>query len=473
MSAVLSDSLRIPACFVEAEHTIPYRYDLIDQYSKLPLRVETFEDCLDYYRFPRGDLAKIQRVFAGIEIDDKRVCVPFDVDLRFTGKLRDEQKRLVREWLGYGYGMIQSPPRTGKTVMLTALICKLRQRTLMLAHREDLCAQLEETIRAFTNVDELEQQLDRKLVGVLEDWDDFFPVATLSTYQCFAVSQQGRRVLDQHRDDFGLVIVDEAHVCKTELYNEVVERTTAAYRCGVTATPTRKDRMHCVVNDVLGPVVTVGTGEQLSVDYTWEYTGCDVPEFKNWTVMWNRLVKRKRRDKKIAERVVQDVRDGHYVLVTTERLKHLYSLEFAIQAIDPDITIGILSGSTKDRDGFRNAARRGEYQVVIAMNKIVELGYNVPRWSCFHNTLPMANAQNWYQRISRIRTPMEPAFKGDDWVKPTPTARIWLDSGHPAVFAYRNIVKKENDRLGFQCLNPEVAKPRGRRKGLGFQRKSE
>ncbi len=140
-------------------------------------------------------------------------------------------------------------------------------------------------------------------------------------------------------------------------------------------------------------------------------------------------------------------------------------LEAAINKIDPDITVGKLSGRTAKRNKFRKEAKRGEYRVVIAINKIVELGYNIPRWSCFHNTLPMCNQHNWYQRISRIRTPMQPAFDGDDYEKPQPVARVWVDSGHKAVWAYKAIVKKENEKRGFTCLNPERRRT-GKRKGL-------
>lgn len=260
------------------------------------------------------------------------------------------------------------------------------------------------------------------------------------------------------------------HNCKTELYTEVVGRLNAAYRCGVTATPTRKDGMHVVVNDVLGPVIAEGYGEQLNVQWSWQNTGVTIAPFGNWATMWNRLVLKKRRNKKIAEKVVEDVRAGHFVLVTTERIAHIHTLKELIQEIDCDITVGELYGKTKNRESFRKAARRGEYQVVIAMNKIVELGYNIPRWSCFHNTLPMTNKENWYQRISRIRTPMEPAFPGDDWEKPQPLARIWCDYGQNATWAYRHCVKKENDRLGFVCLNPAPTRKKGKRRGLtGYQ----
>ncbi len=464
--AILRDRLWIPRHAVRPEHFAPFQYQVVDPYTKEPYTVDTVAETLDAYGFPRGNLPKILALFSDFEIDDQRTSVPHGYKLRFTGELRGEQPMLVREWLAAGYGQIVSPPRSGKTVILTALMAKLRQRTFMLSHLEDLCHQFIETVRRFTNIEELEEQHGQKLAGVLDEWDDFFPIVTASTYQCFAVSRTGREILDQRRDDFGLVIVDEAHRAKTELYQVVTSKLSAAYRCGVTATPDRKDRLHCIVNDVIGPVVARGVGEQLPVDWTWEHTGHEVKGFSNWGVMLNRLVKNQARNRKIARKVVEDVKAGHFVLVTTERLKHIEDLAAEIHAIDPDVTIGHLSGKTKDRENFRKAARIGEYQVVIAMNKIVELGYNIPRWSSFHNTLPMTDPNNWYQRVSRIRTPFEPAFPGDRWDKPTPVARVWADRGHPAIYAYRMIVKKKMESLGFRCVNEEPVKPRGKRKGL-------
>jgi hypothetical protein len=61
---------------------------------------------------------------------------------------------------------------------------------------------------------------------------------------------------------------------------------------------------------------------------------------------------------------------------------------------------------------------------------------------------------------------MEPSFEGDASEKLMPLARIWIDNGHPAVYAYQNIVRNENNRLGFACLNPPVPRVKGRRKGL-------
>ena len=465
--AILSNRLYIPREEVRPEDFPPFIHRLEDKYQQTAYTVETFRESPNYWGFSRGDLGKLQQVFGRFHIDDQRVAAPVEYPLKFTGKLGEEQARTLKEWIKVGYGMLQAPARWGKTVWMTALMCKLKQRTLMLAHQEDLCNQLEDTIRRMTNIDELEDQYERKLCGVLQEWDDFFPVVTLSTYQCFGMSSSGRRAIRDKKDFFGLVMVDECSRCATGLYTDVVSVLNAAYRCGVTATPTRKDERHVIINDVLGPVTVVGTKEQLPVEWSWEPTGVKVPEFGNWGTMWKRLVKVKNRNKKIAARVVEDVEAGHFVLVTTDRLAHMKYIKDEIEALDEDITIGILNGQTKDRDSFRHKALRGKYQVVIAMNSIVQLGYNVPRWSSFHNTLPMTNVENWYQRISRIRTPMEPAFEGDDYQKPSPVARVWVDQGHKAIWAYRGVVRRENDRLGFVCLNPEPKRKKGaKRKGM-------
>lgn len=364
------------------------------------------------------------------------------------------------------------------TVWMTALVKKLKQRALMLAHVEELCHQLEETFREFTNVNELEQQHGVRLCGVLNEWDDFFPILTLSTYQCFEASAVGRKILSDKRDFFGLVMVDECHRAATEVYTKVVGKLDAMYRVGVTATPTRKDHMHCIASDMLGPVRVVGVGEQLHVDYEWVYTNTEVREFASWGTMWGRLCKAKRRNTLIAKRIVADVRNGRFVLCTTERLAHIDAIRDAIVKIDPDISIAEISGRIKGRDALRKAIKRGEYQVTIAMSKIIELGYNIPRWSTIHATLPMTNKENWYQRISRIRTPMEPAFEGDTYEKPTPLARIYIDTGHKAIWAYKSIVKKVNDKFKFTCLNPDKprekkAQPRPKKGFAGMKRPGE
>ncbi len=465
--AVLASHLYLPRGTLRAEHFDAFTYSLRNGYSGEDYIVETFDESPHFYRFPRGNLGKIRQVFGGeFGLDDNRVSVPLSYPLKFTGKLKDEQRRTLKKWIKYGYGMLEAPARWGKTVWMTALVCKLRQSTLMVAHVEDLCRQLEETIREFTNVNDLEEEHGRKLVGYLEDWsnEEPFPLVTLSTYQRFSVSKRGRKVIKRWKDKFGLVMVDEAHRCSTNLYTEMIGRLNAAYRCGVTATPEKKDQTHVIIEDVLGPVTVRGEGEQLHVEYTWEYTDYPVKPFRSWTFLHNQLADRKTRTKKIAKKIVEDAKD-HFVLVTTDRIQHMEDLEAAINKIDPDITVGKLSGRTAKRNKFRKEAKRGEYRVVIAINKIVELGYNIPRWSCFHNTLPMCNQHNWYQRISRIRTPMQPAFDGDDYEKPQPVARVWVDSGHKAVWAYKAIVKKENEKRGFTCLNPERRRT-GKRKGL-------
>jgi len=476
--AILSNRLYVPRDQILPHHFREFTYDLYDSFNKQEFRVETFQLYPDHYGFCRGDIGKLQRVFPDFDFDDRRSIAPFPYKLKMTKELRPNQAETLSKWIGIGYGMLQAPARWGKTVWMSALVKKLKQRALMLAHVEELCHQLEETFREFTNINELEQQHGERLCGVLNEWDDFFPILTLSTYQCFESSAVGRQILSDKRDFFGLVMVDECHRAATEVYTKVVGKLDAMYRVGVTATPTRKDNMHCIASDMLGPVRVIGVGEQLHVDYEWVYTNTEVREFSSWGTMWGRLCKAKRRNTLIAKRIVADVRNGRFVLCTTERLAHIDDIRDAIVKLDPDISIAEISGRVKGRDELRKAIKRGEYQVTIAMSKIIELGYNIPRWSTIHATLPMTNQENWYQRISRIRTPMEPAFEGDIYEKPVPLARIYIDTGHKAIWAYKATVKKVNDKFDFTCLNPDKpreksAQPRPKKGFAGMKRPGE
>lgn len=88
----------------------------------------------DYVYVPCGNL---KRASQALNIDlsdvkDYRKIIPFDHKIKFTGKLYDgtivdgvpraNQVEVTRNYLKYKYGIIQSPPRTGKCVCGNTLI---------------------------------------------------------------------------------------------------------------------------------------------------------------------------------------------------------------------------------------------------------------------------------------------------------------------------------------------------------------
>jgi hypothetical protein len=464
--AILSNRLFVPKDATARFLTKKYTYELGD--PDCPDLFQSWKEHDQWLSFSRGNIEKLITLFEPhYDIEDQRTLVPWNPNLapRFLGikkpgedvrfPLRDYQQRVIQEWIEHSCGVIEAPPRSGKTVTACALACKLKQRTLVLAHQVDLLNQFEETFRQSTNVNDIEKVQGKKLVGVYYTPKDNYELMVLSTYQWFYTSPLGPKWLEENRDKFGLIIVDESHLCRTELYLGAVNSFTGMYRCGLTATPLDpRNQLDVIIADVLGPVTAKASEQAMSVDWSVVKTNHVVKSFAQWSTLINRLSKDVKRNELICDWIEKDIRDGYFVLVTTERIQHVKDLVAMLKT--RGLTAGELYGATFDRDQFRKDCKIGMYQVVVAMNRIVQLGYNVPRWGSFHNTMPMTNSVNWYQRISRIRTPMEPAFEGDSYVKPQPKCRVYLDQGHGAIWAYYNTVKAENERNGFTHISDHL-----------------
>jgi len=468
--AVLAERLYVFADDVTSEMTSRFTYTIQDDRELEPALVATYREFGNIIGFARGDIGKIREVFTGFSIDDTRAVVPFEYPLKFVSTLLPDQERLIREWITNDYGMIKAPPRYGKSITGIALLCKLKQKTLILAHERSLLEQWEKELRKHTNVEELEATSEKKLVGIFDKHEEVFPLVTLSTYQKF-ITPRGRKRLKLLKNDFGTIIIDEAHLASAKCYSMVVSEFNSYYRIPITATDKRKNRLHVLVSDIAGPVVVEGWKDQLQVKVTYVNTGHKVNKFGLWTTFISRLASNIARNELIARYVVKDVHNGRSVLVTTDRRKHIFALKEFILELDPFLQIDVVTGNTFDREGIKQRAQSGDTQVVVAMNKIVQLGWNIPRWDTFHNTIPMANEPNWYQRVSRIRTPFfrctkckwsdsVPKFVGDSMqcplcfsavesAKKSPLVRDYLDSGHAAVFATQAIRERVAKKYGW------------------------
>jgi superfamily II DNA or RNA helicase len=469
---ILKNRLYIPKELVTDADLNAFTYTLTDYASQEPVIVRTYKPFANLYGFARGDMGKIQKLFGSrFEIQDERAMVPHGYQLKFTGKLRAEQERIWVKWLESKYGLVKCPPRWGKTIFMTYALTKLRQRAIVLAHESGILQQFEDAVRKFTNINELEEEHGVKLCGQLKKYEDVFPIITFSTWQMFN-QPNAAAALKANRNAFGLMFIDEAHACAAPCFSKVVSNFNPQYRLPVTATDKRKDGFDVVVSDIAGPVVAVGTTEQLPVLITVIWTKYEVKHFADWNGLWNQLVKNEPRNQLIARQVVQDVADGHSCVVFTDRRQHAYELKKKIVEANPELEyeIDILIGGSPKTE-IRDRARSGECKIVIASPKIVQLGWDVPRWSAIHNTLPMANEQNWYQRLSRVRTPCEgcpgPGEPGclekGTCQKLRPVARIYADLGNKVTFSCLAVMNRVHTKLDFEIkhIKPPRLNPVG------------
>jgi superfamily II DNA or RNA helicase len=463
--AVLSNRLYLPSRFVSETHKSQFRYAIGDDED--PLIVENWQDFGDYYGFCRGNLTKVRKTFRRFAFKDRRAFVPLPEKYTptFTGiegngfqDLRKDQKQCLAEWIHAGYGLVEAPPRWGKTVWAAAVLCLLKQRTLFMAHTTDLLDQLLEEVYDWTDLRDLERFHGRKLAGWLKNWSDDYPVLTVSTWQKFHQGTDGKEHLRRLRDQFGIVGLDEAHKVKAQCYTGVYNVFNPYYRVGMTATPyLTKSQLHVICHDVIGPVTTVGPDDQMPAVVTLVRTPMHVPRIQDWGTMWTKQSQHESRNKFIRDMILRDVKSGRACLVVTERVKHCYVLRDLLVEKDPHLVVEVIEGSVQaTRKDIRTRAKRGEVDVIIAMSRIIQLGFNVPVLSALHNLMPLTDPENWYQRSSRVRTRMQKQDLANITVKrykkkPMPVIRAYYDTGYArATMAYVNMVKWKSDELGIQ-----------------------
>lgn len=374
------------------------------------------------YAFNRGDLGKLHRVFEGFEIIDERLSVPMSVPLKIRfpeGKSwRDYQPAAIDALTDLDYGLLKAPPRSGKTLMMTAAICMGRQKTIVFAHQTDLLVQLLNTLEEFTNLQDLREKTGRKIVGLAETWEDFVTLdIVLCTKQTFD-HPNNRHKVTEIRNLFGAVYVDEAHFVGADVYSKLINRFPAKTREGVTATPKRKDGMDLLMESVLGPVVYEITPDQIDqvpMEVLTIPTGVACRK-KNpqWAYMLTELAENSTRNDLILKHFKEDTAKGHTIIAVTDRKQHgvLLSKELGALGILSVVFNGNLTDKVK-RKAILDRLRTGDAQVLIGMRSMLT-GLDIPRADMFYNMLPCANAVSkgehegeggYEQQISRVRTP--------------------------------------------------------------------
>ncbi len=371
----------------EILHTTYYHYE----------RIQLTRD-KTVYAFNRGNMDLIRKVFADFEIDDQRITCPMRAPLKIQfrdGKTwREYQPAAVESMVDLDYGVLKAPPRAGKTVILSAAICMLREKTIVFAHQTDLLEQMLDTFESFTNLLELRKLRGERIVDFAREWSDFDDLdVVLCTKQTFD-HINNKQHLAAIQKMFGQVLVDETHLVPAEIYSKTINRFWAARRQGCTATPKRKDGMDVILDFVMGPVIHEITPQQtkrVPMRVTTIGTGITYRQ-GSWPRYLTDLSRMEPRNELICRWIKKDIDQGRTVIAVTDRKPHTYELQRMLENLK--IPTVVFNGDFQSRNKRReilDLMRNGEKKVMIAMRNMTT-GLDIPRADTFYNLLPSANA---------------------------------------------------------------------------------
>ncbi|RLC09099.1 MAG: hypothetical protein DRI24_22360, partial [Deltaproteobacteria bacterium] len=337
----------------------------------------------------------------------------------------DDQEPAVQELMSYDNGFLSAPAGSGKTVMGLEAARRTGLKALWLTHRNEL---KDQTIEEAVNLLEIPKDRIGQLHGKKWTIGEQLTVGMIPTL--------GKRDLSEIEDEFGIVIVDEAHHIPSRTFLEVVNQFTAKYVYGLTATAYRRDKLEAIMFNSIGPVVARIEHFELVED-----EHLIIPSIKRRGTGWlphnanaldyhefmDQMIHSELRNRKIVTDVVAECANpGNTAIVLVSRTKHAEILtkllkaqglqcEFVVGSVDVDDGPVSAKGERKKkkaipkdlRDKIVNDFKEGRLQVLVATYDLLAEGFNYRPL----NRLFMASPIKWkgtvVQSLGRIQRPHE------------------------------------------------------------------
>ncbi|MEM1008422.1 MAG: DEAD/DEAH box helicase, partial [Myxococcota bacterium] len=257
---------------------------------------------------------------------EARTRTPEDCPAQFAfdTPLRPYQQHAINAIRKSRSGVIVIPTGGGKTMVAMALAATLQTRTLFIVHTRELLRQTQQSVERFLHT-------QPGVAGGGKWAPKDFTIALVQTL-C-------KRDLEGFADQFGLVIVDEAHHAPAQSYRELLRSFPARYRVALTATPFRKDGLHNLLwmqfGDILYQVPKHALerhGRLMRPTFHPILTEFRYSFHNDFSALISALCRDPERHRHVIRTITQTHRPRGCSLILTERVDHAKQLFRSLQA---------------------------------------------------------------------------------------------------------------------------------------------
>ncbi|MBK5215061.1 MAG: DEAD/DEAH box helicase [Flavobacteriaceae bacterium] len=349
---------------------------------------------------PRGFIGKLLRFcketqieFEFIDERDQKPIIPFS----FNATLRTHQTQVIEKISIKDYGVIVSPPGSGKTVIGLKIIAEKRQPALIIVHRKHLLKQWAERVEAFLGI-------PKKDIGIIGQGK-----AKIGKQVTVATIQSLPKQIESIQNHFGTIIVDECHHIPAETFRNTIERLQTFYLYGLTATPFRKYSDGKMIFTHLGEIICNIQPTEME-DYkqakiVLRNTELDVPynsKTDSFETLSKILVHDTARNKLILEDVKTELNQGKKAVIITERKEHIDTLHLFLKQSYEVITL-----SGEDSESSKNTKwkilHEGSFQVLITTGQYFGEGTDLQNINCLFLVYPFSFEGKLIQYIGRVQ----------------------------------------------------------------------
>ena len=301
--------------------------------------------------------------------------------------------------------LIQLPTGTGKTIVFASLAKKLKTKTLIIAHRDELIRQAQ---------DKIGMVWPEAKTGIVKASENDFEGrdVVIASIQSLAREKRLKQFTGQN---FGLCIVDEAHHSVSRTYRDVINALgftsddPSKMLLGVTATTKRLDKLGLknVFQEIVfeRTILTMIKGGYLSDIRGYRTnTGVDLTTIKTSRgdfieVELSVMVNTPERNKRVVESYIEHAQ-GRKAVAFTAGIQHAIALSEMFNKYD--VLSKSISGKTPDdeRKEILKEFTRGKIKIVCNCNILTE-GYDEPSIDCILMARPTKSSSLYTQMVGR------------------------------------------------------------------------
>lgn len=396
-----------------------------------------------------GERKKVLEVPIGVNIS-KIIDVPFvpfedkrhDIQVKFPKfllDLRNDQIRAEKEYMQevtyavHPKCIIQLPTGKGKSILALHIAQKLKQRTLILVHKDDLVVGWKKDIELCFGKDidvGLIKAKSRKI-------GRHITIATVQT-----LSRMSEHELQDYIGAFGLVVQDECHHVGLNIFN-VINQFSSKYKLGLSATPKRSDGLDFVFDLFFGGICY----KHIVTEDDEDICGCDVrvidSNFKYdpfihgnqifnyydfspkdlpddlimlndishkdrpsvpYLTIDNEAVKSSKTKIMVCKKIIEHYKQGHSIIALFTQKEHIDLYYRHLCRYIPKNQIMLYYGDSKEKsEDMMRKAENKEILVTLATYAKATEGTNVKSWEVEFLVSSLNNEKNVEQATGRVR----------------------------------------------------------------------
>lgn len=362
----------------------------------------SYNEDRDVLYIPRGYIYYLLKYLRSMKLeysikDSTTLFEP--INFYFQGKPRPYQQAAIEKIDKYPIGVLESSTGSGKTFMGTNMIAVRKQPTIVLVHTKELLYQWQKQVEKLLCI----------TPGLVGDGHNDIREVTIGIIQ----SVQNR--IEDLKDSFGHVIVDECHRCPSSMWTDALVNFSAKYYLGLSATAYRNDGLGDAIYAFIGPKIhTVNSDDLHSVGAVLKPVIIEIPTkfyhyyTGNYSEMISALVKDAGRNELIAKTVAWDVKKyDSAVLVVSDRVKHCSDMQLKLKALRVDSRV-LTSATPKDeRAEIIDGVNEGRIKVLFSTIQLIGEGFDAPNLHALFIATPVKYKGRLIQIIGRVLRPEE------------------------------------------------------------------